>query len=166
MPSNSVDSALRERIYIAAEGRCAACCASVTLPESHCDHILPVEEGGSDVWDNLRCLCVICHKLRHGGRGYTKYERNLDCGCRFSVWNRVTQADAPSVLQCLKIKSPRRTRMPMLLYRCRKHKRMSWSNWLKLLGNPLPQGVPADSLVQLHKVIRTANDAEPHKSDG
>jgi hypothetical protein len=158
MTDKSVASELRHRIYLAAGGRCAACRKRIALEEMHCDHILPVATGGRDDLDNLRCLCVNCHKLRHGGRGYAKYERWLGCGCGLSVWHRDAQADAPHVLRYLKIEPPRRTRLPILLFRCPTHRRMRWSAWLGLLGNPLPRGIPAGSRAQLRKFIRSAND--------
>ena len=161
MTGNSVESELRHRVYLAAGRRCTACRKRIPLEEMHCDHILPVADGGQDTWDNLRCLCVNCHKLRHGGRGYTKYERFMDCGCRFSVWNRDSQADALRVLHYFNIDSPRRSRLPMLLFRCPKHRRMRWPQWLMFLGNPLPKEIPADSSAQLRKFIRGANGPSP-----
>ncbi len=159
MPGKSVESVLRHRVFLAAGGRCGACRKKVALAEMQCDHVLAVAKGGPDDLENLRCLCVKCHKLRHGGRGYTKYDRRLDCGCVFSVWHRDSQADAPDVLRNLKIESPRRTRLPIILLRCPEHRRMRWSHWLQLLGNPLPDGIPAGSRAQLRKFIRRANDA-------
>jgi hypothetical protein len=158
MPGKAVASELRHHVYLAAGGRCAACRKRVALAEMHCDHVLPVAGGGRDDSENLRCLCANCHKLRHGGRGYTKYDRRLDCGCVFSVWHRDAQADAPRVLRYLKIESPCRTRSPILLIHCPMHRRMSWPHWLKFLGNPLPKEIPAGSRAQLRKFIRSAND--------
>jgi hypothetical protein len=158
MPGKSVASKLRHRVYLVARGHCAACGNTVALGEMHCDHILSVAGGGPDDWENLRCLCVNCHKLRQGGSGYTKYDRRLECGCFFSVWHRYTQADAPDVLRYLKIESPHRTRRPILLIPCSKHIRMRWSQWLKFLGNPLPIEIPVGSLAQLRKFIRSVNE--------
>jgi 5-methylcytosine-specific restriction enzyme A len=32
--------------------------------ELHCDHIMPVAEGGTDILANLSTLCVPCHKQK------------------------------------------------------------------------------------------------------
>lgn len=38
-------------------------------------HILPVQNGGSNNYDNLKCLCEECHELEHG---YTFNYNNAD----------------------------------------------------------------------------------------
>ncbi|SRR5258708_7370653 len=157
MTGNSVTAELRLRVYRAASERCAACSKRAELEEMHCDHILPVAKGGLDNFENLRCLCLNCHKLRHGGRGYTKYDRRLDCGCVFSVWHRNAHADAPQVLSYLGIKSPRRTRLPMLTFHCRKHRKVPWSQWLELLNIELPEQIPVGSRADLSEFIHSAN---------
>lgn len=157
MPGNGVSVELRLRVHKAAGERCAACSKRVELPEMHCDHILPVAKGGLDDFENLRCLCLNCHKLRHGGRGYTKYDRRPDCGCVIAVWYRNAEADAPHVLSCLGIKSPRRTRLPMLTIYCRKHRKVPWPEWLKLLDIELPSQIPAGSRAELSEFIHSAN---------
>lgn len=37
------------------------------------DHIIPVEEGGPDVFENTRPLCSACHWLRNAERHRVKY---------------------------------------------------------------------------------------------
>lgn len=33
--------------------------------ELHADHVVPISEGGTHEYDNLRCLCSKCHDKRH-----------------------------------------------------------------------------------------------------
>lgn len=55
-----VNRALR---YQVAGGRCEAC--AVTLGQGwHCDHVIPVLDGGTSAIENLRVLCRQCHNKK------------------------------------------------------------------------------------------------------
>jgi hypothetical protein len=107
MPGKAASSVLRKRVWLAAQERCAACRKKITLAEMHCDHILPVAEGGTDDVQNLRCLCVNCHKFRHGWDGRVTYRRLLKSGWKVCG---VARCIIPSdrVISCLKIQPPPR----------------------------------------------------------
>ncbi|MGE5595532.1 MAG: HNH endonuclease [Hyphomicrobiales bacterium] len=47
--------------------RCVAC--GTTGVRFEVDHIVPLACGGSNEPQNLRTLCVTCHRNRRGGRG-------------------------------------------------------------------------------------------------
>jgi len=123
MPGQGVAPALRRAIYKLAEGRCAACREEVPLEKMDIDHIIPVLQGGPDEVRNLRCLCKICHKLRHGWGGSTETCRYLSCGCWISVLRRRHwQADDPKVLAYLQVERCQIARgYGIVLITCRRH---------------------------------------------
>lgn len=51
------------------EPRCKTCLAQgrLTIAEE-VDHIVPLDEGGSNDWGNLQGLCEPCHKAKTSGR--------------------------------------------------------------------------------------------------
>lgn len=105
MPGKGVSSALRKHVWLAAHRSCAACRRKITLAAMHCDHILPVEKGGTDHLRNLRCLCVACHKFRHGWTGQVPYRRLLKSGWEVRGTARYI-VPRDRVLSYLKIKPP------------------------------------------------------------
>ena len=64
--NKGVRSALRRKVWEAARKCCRACGKAITLREMDCDHIRSVVGGGRDDIGNLQCLCVNCHKFKHG----------------------------------------------------------------------------------------------------
>lgn len=50
----------RELRYQIAGARCEAC-GTRLRPGWHCDHVIPVKNGGTNAIDNLRVLCRPCH---------------------------------------------------------------------------------------------------------
>ena len=53
--------AKRERILVRDAFRCQSCNRVVSGPSANVDHILPLEDGGTDADDNLQTLCRSCH---------------------------------------------------------------------------------------------------------
>jgi 5-methylcytosine-specific restriction protein A len=53
--------ARRERILIRDAYRCQACQRVVYGRKAHVDHIVPLEDGGTDAAGNLQTLCEACH---------------------------------------------------------------------------------------------------------
>ena len=53
--------ARRVRILVRDSFTCRACGRMTSGQEAHVDHILPLEEGGTDADDNLQVLCKSCH---------------------------------------------------------------------------------------------------------
>lgn len=53
---------LRAEIHLAAKGRCELCNIKVGKGEYEIDHIEDRFYRGDDRRENLRCLCVACHK--------------------------------------------------------------------------------------------------------
>jgi 5-methylcytosine-specific restriction endonuclease McrA len=53
--------AKRERILVRDAFVCRACGRVVSGHEANVDHIVPLEDGGSDRDDNLQTLCRSCH---------------------------------------------------------------------------------------------------------
>ena len=54
--------AMRQRVLVRDAWACQECgrvCADKR--EAHVDHIVPKAQGGQDVMENLRTLCVRCH---------------------------------------------------------------------------------------------------------
>lgn len=54
--------ALRQRVLVRDAWQCQECrrvCADKR--EAHVDHIVPKAQGGQDVLENLRTLCIRCH---------------------------------------------------------------------------------------------------------
>ena len=43
---------------------CAFCRSDFNPAFVHIDHIMPIASGGSDMEDNIRILCIPCHKSR------------------------------------------------------------------------------------------------------
>ncbi len=67
--------AMRQRVLVRDAWACQECgrvCADKR--EAHVDHIMPKAQGGLDVMENLRTLCIKCHgrktrlEQRTGGR--------------------------------------------------------------------------------------------------
>lgn len=56
---------LKQYIYTRDRGRCQKCGCEVRLLESHCHHIQPVSEDGSNHPQNLETVCIECHKKIH-----------------------------------------------------------------------------------------------------
>lgn len=54
----------KARVLSRDDFKCANC---GSIKQLHIHHILPISEGGSDDVDNLKTLCVICHKKEHKG---------------------------------------------------------------------------------------------------
>jgi hypothetical protein len=160
MTRKKVESALWERVYLAGGGRCLACRKKITRKKANCDHILKVEDGGGNDISNLRCLCVKCHHLRHGG-GYQIYAQQLGCGCAFYACQRSPQTDAPLVVGYLKIEPQRRTYRQIHIQHCSKHRKMPWSQWHNLFSICSPEKIPVGSLTVfrkfMHRVMARAN---------
>jgi HNH endonuclease len=152
MTRKKIDQALWERVYLAGRERCSACLKKITRKKANCDHILKVEDGGGNEISNLRCLCVKCHHLRHGG-GYRIYGQQLGCGCSLYAWQRSPQTDAPLVVGYLKIDAQRRTYRLIDMRHCSKHRKMPWSQWHKLFSIRSPEKIPAASLVVFRKFM-------------
>lgn len=53
--------ARRTRILLRDAMRCRECRRAVSGREAHVDHLVPLEEGGTDSYDNLQTLCDQCH---------------------------------------------------------------------------------------------------------
>lgn len=73
----------RER-RLAAEPLCRMCSSNgritaATVP----DHIVPIENGGSDEDSNIQCLCAECHRVK------TAADRGYRQGTRFDQQGRV-----------------------------------------------------------------------------
>lgn len=51
---------LRDRLFVASEGRCASCRAVLMPGRWIRDHVVPLAEGGADVLDNTQALCLDC----------------------------------------------------------------------------------------------------------
>lgn len=54
----------RRLVYERDRGTCQLCRASCLPTVWECDHIVPVKDGGGGQLDNLRVLCLDCHKKR------------------------------------------------------------------------------------------------------
>jgi 5-methylcytosine-specific restriction protein A len=59
--------AKRERILVRDAFVCRACGRVVSGHEANVDHIVPLEDGGSDRDDNLQTLCRSCHGKKTRG---------------------------------------------------------------------------------------------------
>ena len=55
-------SAVRDAVIATAGGACVCC--DEPMIECEVDHILPVHLGGGDEMDNLRAICVRCHRTK------------------------------------------------------------------------------------------------------
>lgn len=47
--------------FLAANGKCAICGQAIQEKVWHWDHVLPLWKGGSDTFDNMRPVHVLCH---------------------------------------------------------------------------------------------------------
>lgn len=73
--------------------QCKRCKKSgIMRPATEVDHILPVEHGGSDDYDNLQAINSVCHKLKtaedEGKRMYLGCDENGIPLDPFHPWNR------------------------------------------------------------------------------
>jgi HNH endonuclease len=152
MTRKRIEPALRERVYLRWRGRCLACQKRITRKQAHCDHIVKVEDGGGNDISNLRCLCVKCHQLRHGG-GHWIYGEQLGCGCCFYAWQLSPQTDAPLVVGTLRIEPQRRTYRQIHMNHCSRHRKMPWSEWHKLFRIRSPEKISAASLAIFRKFM-------------
>lgn len=59
--------AKRERILVRDAFVCQTCKRVVSGHEANVDHIVPLEDGGSDRDDNLQTLCRSCHGKKTSG---------------------------------------------------------------------------------------------------
>ncbi|MEM4260849.1 MAG: HNH endonuclease [Candidatus Woesearchaeota archaeon] len=57
----SLDSRLRHEVFKRDNYKCKECGISKEEAVLHCDHIIPVIQGGSDELDNLQILCDKCN---------------------------------------------------------------------------------------------------------
>lgn len=53
---------MRQRTLLSGQGACAKC--GRVHPSNQVDHIVPLEQGGSNDPANLQVLCVDCHKAK------------------------------------------------------------------------------------------------------
>lgn len=51
----------RAFVYARDKGACVYCGVSVSQGEFHCDHVVPVSQGGHSRSDNLACACAKCN---------------------------------------------------------------------------------------------------------
>jgi len=58
---NPLDSRLRHECFKRDDYKCVECGATKDEKMLHCDHILPVSQGGSDELENLQTLCDDCN---------------------------------------------------------------------------------------------------------
>lgn len=56
---------LKQHVYERDEGICQYCMQPAEYNHSHCHHVLPLSEGGTNHPTNLKTLCVECHEARH-----------------------------------------------------------------------------------------------------
>ncbi len=69
-----IESRLRHEVFKRDNYKCLECAKSKKETTLHCDHILPVAQGGSDELDNLQTLCQACNlaktnrKWKAGGK--------------------------------------------------------------------------------------------------
>lgn len=59
--------AKRLRILVRDAFTCAVCRKVVSGRQAHVDHVVPLEEGGSDADANLQVLCEACHGKKTRG---------------------------------------------------------------------------------------------------
>lgn len=59
--------AKRLRILVRDAFTCAACGLVVSGRKAHVDHVVPLEEGGTDADLNLQVLCEACHGKKTRG---------------------------------------------------------------------------------------------------
>lgn len=66
--------AKRERILIRDAYTCRDCRRVCSGPDAHVDHVIPLEDGGTDADGNLACRCSSCHgrktRREQGAKGY------------------------------------------------------------------------------------------------
>ena len=56
--------------YAASHPYCEECFINgVMVPMEHVHHVIPLEEGGTNDFDNLMSLCKSCHSKIHAKRG-------------------------------------------------------------------------------------------------
>lgn len=58
---NPIDSRLRHEVFKRDGYKCKECGATKEEKTLHCDHIIPVSQGGTDEMDNLQTLCSDCN---------------------------------------------------------------------------------------------------------
>lgn len=63
---------LKQFVYQRDEGCCRYCFHPVEYIESHCHHVLPLSEGGTNHPRNLKTACIPCHEDKHP---FMKYGR-------------------------------------------------------------------------------------------
>ena len=56
--------AKRMRVLVRDAFACKDCGLVVSDREAHADHVIPLEEGGSDDDSNIVCRCVRCHSRK------------------------------------------------------------------------------------------------------
>jgi len=70
---NPIESRLRHEVFKRDDYKCKECGKTKKESVLHCDHIIPVSQGGTDELDNLQTLCAECNlaksdKCFHGGK--------------------------------------------------------------------------------------------------
>jgi hypothetical protein len=55
---------IRKRIYNKYNGICQVCHTWIPIREYECGHIVDRVCGGSDLDENLLCMCVLCNRLK------------------------------------------------------------------------------------------------------
>ena len=56
----------REKLWDEATGHCIYCGRPVKLEEMEVDHILPLSQGGENVYENKVCSCPACNAAKAG----------------------------------------------------------------------------------------------------
>lgn len=67
-----IESRLRHEVFKRDEYKCQECSKSKKETILHCDHILPVSQGGMDEMDNLQTLCQACNLAKSNKMWRTK----------------------------------------------------------------------------------------------
>lgn len=62
----------RQRVALAYGYRCAACGCVWVSSRDQIDHIVPLEQGGSNEDSNLHPLCDDCHKAKTAGEATSR----------------------------------------------------------------------------------------------
>lgn len=64
----------RQHRFERARGRCENCGIHLETGEWECDHLIPISRGGSHGIENLRVLCIPCHRAKTAADRKPRFE--------------------------------------------------------------------------------------------
>lgn len=104
-----LSKAARVSIYNKANHYCSLCGKPIEYADMTVDHIVPVSRGGTNDWENMRCVCEDCNRLKGNRLDHEMYTGLVNvCSMKAladpddELWNRMIRAKVRGTINQLR----------------------------------------------------------------